>query len=222
MKFDIITIFPDIVQALVEESVLKKGIEKGLIEVVIHDLRKWTADERKTVDDRPFGGGPGMLLKLEPIYSALKEIGVYPERPATTKVALTSAGGQTWNQDLAQQYSESVDRLVIICGRYEGVDQRVVDNLIDVELSIGNYVLTGGELAAGVIIDSTSRLIQGVLGNEESLLQESHTGMAKEYPHYTRPAEFTTESGQVWKVPDILLSGNHADIEKWRQSQAKK
>jgi len=228
MKFDIITLFPQTIEAIVGESILQKAQEAGLIQVDIHDLRKWTDDKRKTVDDKPFGGGPGMLMQIEPIYHALKDLGVYPARPEDTKVILTSAGGKTWNQQTAQTYSESLKRIVIICGRYEGVDHRVVEHLVDHEISIGEYVLTGGELAAGVMVDSISRLVPGVLGNEASLAEESHSTRLKtdekieqEYPQYTRPAEFITEEGKTWEVPEVLLSGNHAEIENWRKQNTK-
>jgi tRNA (guanine37-N1)-methyltransferase len=250
MKFDIITLFPEQMNAIVNESILKRAQAAGKIEIAIHDLRKWTTDERKTVDDRPFGGGPGMLMMVEPIYKALKELGVYPRQSnhsgttvaqRGTIVVLTSAGGETWTQGLAQEYSEKIDRLVIICGHYEGVDQRVVEHLVDAEISIGNYVLTGGELPAGIIVDSIARLVPGVLGNAESLKEESHSSLReselkssksnqlehsstrqlanyKEYPQYTRPATFTTDEGEEWKAPDVLLSGNHAEIEKWKRA----
>ncbi len=244
MQFDIITLFPKQMEAIVNESILKRGQEAGKIQITIHDLRQWTSDERKTVDDRPFGGGPGMLMMVEPIYKALKALNVYPTRPETTKVFLTSAGGETWNQATAQSYSEQLKRIVLICGHYEGVDQRVIDHLVDGEISIGNYVLTGGELAAGVIVDSISRLVPGVIGNENSLKEESHSSWraeeleskngessgtsspalplsrSKEYPQYTRPASFVTEEGEEWKAPDVLLSGNHAEIEKWKREKS--
>jgi tRNA (guanine37-N1)-methyltransferase len=224
VQFDIITIFPKLIEAECSESIIAKAIEKGLISVNIHDLRQWTADKRHTVDDRIFGGGPGMLLQLEPIYRALKAIGVYPTRPDTTKVLLTSAKGVNWSQNLAQTYADTVNHVVIICGRYEGVDHRVVEHLIDGEVSIGNYVLTGGELAANVILDSTARLLPGVLGNTESLIDESHSGQNTEigeYPQYSRPAEFATEEGPTWNVPEVLLSGNHQQIADWRKHQRK-
>lgn len=220
MVFDIITLFPTQMEAIFNESILKRGQQAGKIQINIHDLRKWTADERKTVDDRPFGGGPGMLMMVEPIYKALKDLGVYPTRQENTKIVLTSAGGETWNQKLAQEYSENIERLVIICGHYEGVDHRVAEHLIDAEISIGNYVLTGGELPAGIIVDSISRLIPGVVGNENSIVEESHTDRdGKEYPQYTRPSTFTTEEGEEWKAPEILLSGNHGAIKTWKESQ---
>ena len=160
-------------------------------------------------------------MLVEPIYKALKELGVYPTRPKSTRVILTSAGGKTWNQPTAQEFSQTYERVVIICGHYEGIDHRVVEHLVDDEISIGNYVLTGGELAAGVIVDSISRLLPGVVGNEASIVEESHTDReGKEYPQYTRPATFTTDEGEEWKVPDILLSGNHAEIKKWQDSQS--
>lgn len=220
MTFEVITAFPNMIQAMLTESILKKAVDKGLIQVKIHDLRNWTTDERKTIDDRPFGGGPGMLLMLEPIYKCMLSLKLYPSRPADTKVILTSAGGKPWNQSEAQSYSESVSRLVIICGHYEGVDHRVVEHLVDQEVSVGNYVLTGGELAAGIIIDSTARLINGVLGNQDSLSEESHSGIQKEYPQYTRPAEFATLDGQTWSVPGVLTSGNHALIEEWKKQNS--
>lgn len=201
-----------------------KARERGDIEVNVHDLRKWTGDKRNTVDDKPYGGGPGMLMMVEPIYKALKELGVYPkEKGSKTKIVLTAAGGETWNQELAQQYSEELDRLVIICGHYEGVDYRVAEHLVDAEISIGNYVLTGGELPAAIITDSIARLLPGVIGNPESLSEESHSleNATSEYPQYTRPAEFNTEEGDTWTVPDTLISGNHQKIEEWRRKMSK-
>lgn len=227
MVFDIITLFPAQMEAIFNESILKRGQQSGKIQINVHDLRKWTRDERKTVDDRPFGGGPGMLMMVEPIYNALKELGAYPRRSELvsesnpkTKVVLTSAGGQTWNQQTAQEYSQQIERLIIICGHYEGIDHRVAEHLIDAEISIGNYVLTGGELPAGIIVDSIARLISGVVGNEDSIVEESHTDRdGKEYPQYTRPATFVTEEGEEWKTPDVLLSGNHGEIKKWKESR---
>lgn len=224
MRYDIITIFPNLIAAEINESIIKKAIEKGLIEVHIHDLRKWTRDVRKTVDDKIFGGNPGMLLQVEPIYRALKDLGVYPKRNNKTKVILTSASGKTWNQSKVVEYAEKLERIVIICGRYEGVDNRVAEHLIDEQISIGDYVLTGGELAANIILDSTARLIPGVLGNAQSLVDESHQPdnlNTLEYPQYSRPAEFKTDEGDTWSVPDILLSGNHAAIKNWQELQKK-
>lgn len=221
IQFDIITIFPNTLQAIFSESIVKRGIDKKLISVNIVDLRKYTNDARKSVDDKPFGGGPGMLMLVEPIYKALKDLSVYPNRPSDTKILLTAAGGQSWNQKLATQYASEVKRVVIICGHYEGVDHRVSEHLIDAEISVGNYVLTGGELPAGIIVDSISRLVPGVVGNPDSLTEESHNDIETEYPQYTRPAEFVTEEGESWKAPDILLSGHHAEIKKWQKAQSK-
>lgn len=229
MKFDIITIFPNTLEAIFSESILKRAQEKNIIEINVHDLRTWTNDKRKTVDDLPFGGGPGMVMQIEPIYKALKAIGAYPKTDAKTKLILTSAGGEVWNQRSAKNFAQEFERIVIICGHYEGIDQRVTDFLADTEISIGQYVLTGGELPAAIIVDSISRLIPDVLGNAESLLEESHNALSegnsepsKEYPQYTRPAEFVTTEGETWKVPEVLLSGNHAEIAKWRIQSAKK
>jgi len=223
MHFDIISIFPQFFDSLLAESIVARALKEQQITVTIHDLRKWTNDKRGTLDDRPFGGGPGMLMMVEPIYKALKELGVYPTRPSDTKVILTAAGGQTWNQQMAKTFSSEVKRMVIICGHYEGVDQRVSEHLIDMEISIGDYVLTGGELAAGIMIDSITRLLPGVLGNPDSLNEESHNNPeTAEYPQYTRPAEFVTEEGETWKTPDILLSGNHAAIQNWKAALVSK
>lgn len=221
MQFDILTTFPSSFSYL-NESILKRAQEKELIKINIHDLRQWAEDKHKTTDDKPFGGGAGMLMKIEPIYKALKDLGVYPQRDPKTKVILTSAKGVSWNQTLAKKYVQELDRVVIICGHYEGVDQRVVEHLVDDEISIGNYVLSGGEIPSMVLIDSISRLIPGVLGNEDSLLEESHNSdNESEYPQYTRPASFATPEGETWDVPDILLSGDHSKIQEWRSASKK-
>lgn len=219
ITFEILTTFPNAFSYL-NESIIKRGQEKELIKINIHDLRKWAEDKHKTTDDSPFGGGAGMLMKIEPIYKALKSLGVYPKKDDKTIILLTSAKGETWNQTMAKSFSSNYERVVIICGHYEGVDQRVSDHLIDKEISIGNYVLSGGEVPSMVIVDSISRLVSGVLGNEESLVEESHNlEDQKEYPQYTRPATFTTDEGEEWKAPEILLSGNHAEIEKWKHNK---
>lgn len=218
MQFDILTTFPQSFSNL-KESILKRAEEKGIIKINIHDLRKWALDRHHSTDDKPFGGAPGMLMKIEPIYLALKELGVYPKRDSKTKIVLTSAKGVKWNQQMANEYSKELERIVIICGHYEGVDHRVEENLIDMELSIGDYVLSGGEIAAMVFVDSITRLIPGVLGNEESLSEESHNAPdVTEYPQFTRPSSFKTEEGEVWGVPEVLLNGNHAEIEKWKNT----
>lgn len=212
---------------MLDHSILARAQQNGKITINIHDLRQWTEDKRKTIDDKPFGGGPGMLMMVEPIYKALKAINAYPRTGNSPHVVLTAAAGNQWNQQSAQKYATEYDRVVIICGHYEGVDHRISEHLIDEEVSIGNYVLTGGELAAGVMIDSISRLIPGVLGNAESLAEESHNTLSgkseteKEYPQYTRPAEFKTDEGETWPVPDILLSGNHGEIQHWKDNHGR-
>lgn len=220
MDIHILTIFPDMFTGFVSESIIKRSIESNKAEITIHNLRDWTEDERKTVDDRPFGGGAGMVMMVEPIYKAISEIKENYLRDKKYKIVLTSAKGSKYTQAKAHEYSE-LEALLIICGHYEGVDERVAEYLIDEEISIGNYILTGGELPAMIVSDSVIRLLPGVLGNEESIIHESFSdGDNKEYPHYTRPAEFTTEQGESWKVPDVLLSGNHAKIEQWRQDNS--
>lgn len=221
MKFDILTTFPESFSAI-QQSIVKRAADKGIVEIKIHNLRDFTFDKHKTTDDSPFSGGAGMLMKVEPIYKALKELGVYPNRDSKTKVILTSAKGITWTQGVAAEWAANLERVVIICGHYEGVDHRVVENLIDQEVSIGNYVLSGGEIAAMVMVDSVTRLIDGALGNKESLSDESHNGqMNAEYPQYTRPASFSTEEGEVWNIPEILLSGDHKKIEEWKKQNSK-
>ncbi len=219
MQFDILTTFPNSFSYF-SESIIKRAQDKDLIKLKIHDLRNWATDKHKTTDDHPFGGNPGMLMKIEPIYKALKDLGVYPKHDEKTKVVLTSAKGNLWNQKVAVDYSKKFDRLVIICGHYEGIDHRVEQFLIDEEISVGNYVLSGGEVPSMIIVDSITRLIDGVVGNEESIVDESHSSELgdTEYPQYTRPASFTTEEGKTWSVPDVLLSGNHKEIEKWKKS----
>lgn len=217
MKFDIITLFPESINF--KYSLIGKAIEKGLCEVNTVDLRKYGFGNRLQIDDRPFGGGPGMVMMIEPLYNCLKELDVVENRPASTKVILTAAGGQKWQQSMAEQYAANVERLVIICGHYEGVDARIRE-FIDAEISIGEYVLTGGELPAMVMTDTIVRLLPGVVGNPESLVEESHTSLPKEYPQYTRPEIFKPVDGRELKVPDVLLSGNHKQINDWRAANA--
>lgn len=223
MVFDILTTFPTAFSYL-NESMLKRAQEKELVTINIHNLRDWAEDKHKTTDDRPFGGNPGMLMKIEPIYKALKSIGAYPNKDQATKVILTSAKGKVWSQNTAQVYAQTLERIVIICGHYEGIDHRVEEFLVDEEVSVGNYVLSGGELPAMVIADSVSRLLSGVLGNERSLSEESVSNGSDllEYPQYTRPATFTTDEGDEWSVPEVLLSGNHREIEEWQKSNLRK
>ena len=216
-----ITIFPDMFSSPFNESIIKRAQEAGLVEINVHDLRKWTDDDRSTVDDKPFGGGAGMVMMIEPFYRAVKEITSELEGKKY-EIIVTSAKGENFTQNKAKSYSQ-LDALIILCGHYEGIDERVTQNIATQEISIGNYVLTGGELPAMVIADATLRLIPGVLGNEESLHEESfHDTDNKEYPQFTRPAEFVTDEGDIWKVPDILLSGNHQNIDTWRKDQSTK
>ncbi|MDI6801985.1 MAG: tRNA (guanosine(37)-N1)-methyltransferase TrmD [Thermodesulfovibrionales bacterium] len=211
MGFDVITIFPEIFHAYLGESILKRAIQRRLLDVRVYNLRDFTTGKHRTVDDYPYGGGSGMVLKIEPVYNALNSIkGDGAERT----VVLLSPQGKTYNQNMAETFSTSSKRILFICGRYEGIDERV-RSFVDEEVSIGDYVLTGGELAALVIIDSVSRLMQGVLGDDESAKEESFTWGILDYPHYTRPSEF-----MGMRVPDILLSGNHKEIWRWRRTEA--
>jgi tRNA (guanine37-N1)-methyltransferase len=214
VKFHIVTIFPEFFRGPFEHGVIQKAREAGRIEICIHDLRTWTKDRHRTVDDRPFGGGEGMLLKAGPIFEAVETI--LPERNERTRVALLSAQGRKFDQRLAREYSR-LNELVLICGRYEGVDERVAEHLADDEISIGDYVLSGGELAAAVVVDAVARLIEGVLGNEASSVSESFSERGLlDWPQYTRPAEF-----RGWKVPEVLLGGNHEEVRKWREKAAR-
>jgi len=215
MKYDILTIFPNIFDSYINESILGRAQKSKKIKIKIHDIRKNAVDKHNTVDDKPYGGGPGMVMMVEPIYKTLKKI----KRKKNSKVVLLSAKGKTWTQQKAQRY-KNLDQLILICGHYEGVDERV-KNFIDEEISIGDYVLTGGELGAMVLIDSTARLISGVLGKKESLKEESHSKKGYlEYPQYTRPEIFKAGKKE-FKVPKMLLSGHHAKIDDWRQKQSK-
>ncbi len=214
MKFHIVTIFPEFFRGPFEHGVIQKAREAGLIEIHVHDLRTWTYDRHRTVDDRPFGGGEGMLLKAGPIFEAVEA--VWPERGEGSKVVLLSAQGKKFDQAKAREFS-GLKELLLICGRYEGVDERVAEHLADEELSIGDYVLSGGELAAAIVVDAVARLQAGVLGNETSSIDESFSeeGLL-DWPQYTRPAEF-----RGWKVPEVLIGGNHEEIRKWRKGAAR-
>jgi tRNA (guanine37-N1)-methyltransferase len=213
LRFHILTIFPDFFAGPFQHGVVAKAAEAGLIQIDIHDLRNWTHDRHRTVDDRPFGGGEGMLLKPAPIFEAVESI--WPERAPDQRLVLLSAQGQRFDQEAARRLSQYKE-LFLICGRYEGVDERVAEHLADEELSIGDFVLSGGELAAALVVDCVSRLLPGVLGNEDSALQESfsHKDLL-DCPQYTRPADF-----RGWKVPEVLLSGNHEEIRRWRRQVA--
>jgi tRNA (guanine37-N1)-methyltransferase len=214
MRFHILTIFPEFFEGPFRHGVVANAAEAGLIQIQIHDLRNWTHDRHRTVDDRPFGGGEGMLLKPAPIFEAVESI--WPERSETQRLILLSAQGKRFNQETARRLSQFKE-LFLICGRYEGVDERVAEHLVDEELSIGDFVLSGGELAAAVVVDCVARLLPGVLGNEDSALQESFSqeGLL-DCPQYTRPADF-----RGWKVPEVLLSGNHEEIRRWRRQVAR-
>jgi tRNA (guanine37-N1)-methyltransferase len=192
--------------------VVARAAQSGSLDIRIHDLRNWTHDLHRTVDDRPFGGGEGMLLKPEPIFDAVESI--WPARTPNQRVILLSAQGRRFTQQTARELARN-EELLLICGRYEGVDERVAEHLADDELSIGDYVLSGGELAAAVVVDTVARLLPGVLGNEDSSVNESFTDGILDCPQWTRPADF-----RGWKVPDALLSGHHAEIAKWRKQAA--
>jgi tRNA (guanine37-N1)-methyltransferase len=210
--FHLVTIFPDFFRGPFAHGVLGKAAEAGTIEVRIHNLRDFTADKHKTVDDRPFGGGEGMLLKPEPLFLAVESI--FPERTARQRVILLSAQGRLLDQSIVRELSH-YDELLLICGRYEGVDERVAEHLADEEISIGDYVLSGGELAAAVFVDSITRLLPDVLGNEASAIHESFTEGLLDFPQWTRPADF-----RGWMAPEVLLNGNHEQIRKWRREAA--
>jgi tRNA (guanine37-N1)-methyltransferase len=210
MKIDVLTLFPAMFAGPLDESIIARARKKGLLDLQIHDLRNWTHDRHRTVDDKPFGGGPGMLMKSEPLFEAVESL-----KREGTKVILLSPGGRKFSQEIARELSQEKD-LLLVTGHYEGFDERVRETLADDELSIGDYVLTNGALPAMVVIDAVARLLPGVLGDDESSRDESFSHGLLEYPQYTRPAEF-----RGMKVPDILVSGNHAEIEKWRREQAK-
>lgn len=236
MHFDIISIFPEAFESYFKISILSRAKDEGLINISLHNLRTFTHDKHHKVDDTPYGGGAGMVLKIEPIYECLqflkskiknqkfptpqsRGLDSSPRAGEQERICtiLFSAKGKTFTQADALRLSE-YDRLILLCGRYEGVDERVAEHLIDEEISIGEYVLTGGELPAMILIDSVARLLPGVLGNDSSAVDESHSEAGVlEYPQYTKPEEF-----RGWKVPEMLLSGHHAEIEKWRKEQSKR
>jgi tRNA (guanine37-N1)-methyltransferase len=213
MKIEIVTLFPEICRAPLSESMMKRAQEKGILELHTRNLRDWTTDKHHVVDDAPFGGGQGMVMKPEPIFAAVEELKSRVE-DLESKIVLMSPAGRRLDQELAKQLSQE-PHLIIICGHYEGVDYRVIEHLIDLEISIGDYVLTNGAIAAVVLVDAIVRLLPGVLGHEQSAADDSFSNGLLETPQYTRPAEF-----RGWKVPEVLLSGNHADIARWRREQA--
>jgi tRNA (guanine37-N1)-methyltransferase len=210
MKIDVLTLFPAMFAGPLDESIIQRARTNGALDLKIHNLRDYTHDRHKTVDDRPFGGGPGMLLKPEPIFEAVEALA-----REQTRVILLSPAGRKFDQAIARELAQR-EHLLMICGSYEGFDERIREHLADDELSIGDYVLTNGALPAMVIVDTVTRLLPGVLGDDESSRDESFTQDLLEYPHYTRPAEF-----RGLKVPEVLLSGNHAEIAKWRAEQAR-
>jgi tRNA (guanine37-N1)-methyltransferase len=244
MRFDLITIFPEFFSGPLDFGIVRRAREAGLVEVRVQDLREFTKDRHRTVDDRPFGGGEGMVLKPEPLFEAVESLlgrGVGSTDPPEvsgerTAIVLTSAAGKLFRQDTARRYA-TLDRVILICGRYEGVDERVAEHLATEEVSIGDFVLSGGELAAALIVDAVTRLLPGALGNEASSQNESFSGGKAleessgdgpgaaggghagggllDYPHYTRPAEY-----RGWGVPEVLIGGNHAEVAKWRRAAA--
>ena len=219
MRIDIVTIFPDFFHGAFEYGIIRRALLAELVDIKIHDLRRWTKDKHRQVDDRPFGGGDGMVLKPEPIFSSVEELTGASEREAYaegTRVILLSPQGRVFTQGVADELAKR-SHLVLICGRYEGVDERVAEALVTDEISIGDYVLSGGEPAAVVVVDALVRLIPGALGSETSAVNESFSDGLLDYPHYTRPPEF-----RGVRVPDILLSGHHAEIARWRREQALK
>jgi tRNA (guanine37-N1)-methyltransferase len=218
MKFDIITIFPEFFREMFDYGIVRRARAAGLVETSAHDLRRWTRDKHRQVDDRPFGGGDGMILKPEPIFEAVEELtnceagsGNYPQG---VRVILLSPQGRSFTQAVAEELA-ACEQVVLICGRYEGVDERVVETLVTDEISIGDYVLSGGEAAALVVVDAVVRLVPGALGNETSAVHESFSQGLLDYPHYTRPVDF-----RGMEVPEILLSGHHAEIARWRARRA--
>jgi tRNA (guanine37-N1)-methyltransferase len=217
MKIDILTLFPEICRAPLSESMMKRAQENKIVDLQIHNLRDWTTDKHHIVDDAPFGGGQGMVMKPEPIFKAVEALKTNPKsQTPNPKILLMSPAGKRLDQKLATELSRE-SHLIIVCGHYEGVDHRVIEHLVDLEISIGDFVLTNGATAAVVLVDAVVRLLPGALGDEQSAQDDSFSTGLLEAPQYTRPAEF-----RGWKVPDVLLSGNHAEIAKWRQEQAQK
>ena len=210
MLFDVFTLFPAAMQPYLATSVLQRAIDHGLVDVHLHDIRSWTTDRHHVTDDAPYGGGGGMVLKPGPVFKAVEEVlGAPPQCP----LILLTPQGRVFNQRIASELA-GYPRLALLCGRYEGVDERIRTHLVTDELSIGDFVLTGGELPALIVIDAVARLIPGVLGDPDGAADDSHATGLLEYPHYTRPVEF-----RGWRVPDVLLSGNHAEIARWRRRQ---
>ena len=232
MQFDLITIFPEFFSGPLNHGIVRRAREAGIVQIRVQDLREFTRDRHRTVDDRPFGGGEGMLLKPEPLFEAVEKLlgesvgdaGQEKRGQPGTAVVLLSAAGRLFTQQTARRYAK-LERLILICGRYEGVDERVADHLATEEMSVGDYVLSGGELPAAIVVDAVTRLLPGALGNEASTENESfqdYQGVGRsrgatllDFPHYTRPAEY-----RGWKVPEVLIGGNHAEVAKWRKQKA--
>jgi len=220
MRFDIITIFPDFFREAFDYGIIRRARAAGLVEITAHDLRRWTHDKHRQVDDRPFGGGDGMVLKPEPLFEAVEDLtganvrGSFDKR---TRVVLLSPQGRVLTQAVARELATEAERIILICGRYEGVDERVAEALVTDEISIGDYVLSGGEPAAIVLVDAVTRLIPGALGSETSAVNESFSEGLLDYPHYTRPPDF-----RGMRVPEVLLSGNHQEIARWREERARR
>lgn len=215
MRFDVLTLFPQFIRPYFEDSILKRASEEGLVELHTHNIRDYSTDKHKKVDDTPYGGGAGMLMTCQPLFDSIRAVKEQNKGP----VIFMSPQGEPLTQELAEELSE-LPEMILLCGRYEGIDQRVRDELVDREIRIGNYVLTGGELPALVVMDSVARLIPGVLGDQDSHQDDSFSpGLERmiEHPHYTKPAEF-----EGLKVPDVLMSGNHGEIEKWRREHCRK
>jgi tRNA (guanine37-N1)-methyltransferase len=217
MQFEVFTLLPEVFPPYLESSILQRARQRGLLEVRVHNIRDYTHDKHHTTDDTPYGGGGGMVMKPGPVFEAVESVlGLVSERtqPVTIPVILLTPQGRVFTQRLAEEYSRH-ERIALLCGRYEGVDERIREHLVTDEISIGDYVLTGGELPALILIDAIARLLPDVLGDPTGAEDDSHSMGLLEYPHYTRPPEF-----RGWKVPDVLLSGDHAKIEKWRRQQA--
>src|SRR6476620_6146751 len=215
MRFDVITIFPEFFRGPLDFGVIRRGREKGLIEIRVRDLRDFTSDRHRTVDDRPFGSGEGMVFKPEPIFKAVEAV----RKSDQAEVVVLSAAGRKFNQAEALRLSKA-DQVILVCGRYEGVDERVAEHLATAEISIGDFIVSGGEIAAAVVVDAVTRYVPGVVGKEESILRDSFSDPAAEtqlveHPHYTRPADF-----RGWRVPDVLISGDHEAVRKWRRDAA--
>lgn len=215
MRFDVITIFPEFFRGPFDFGVIRRGREKGLVDTRIHDLREFTMDRHRTVDDRPFGGGEGMVLKPEPIFRAVETI----REAENSEVVVLSAAGRKFDQAEALRLSRA-PQVILICGRYEGIDERVTEHLATTEISVGDFILSGGEIAAAMVVDAVARYVPGIVGKEGSILKDSFSDptaleLSVEYPHYTRPAEF-----RGWKVPEVLISGDHDAVRRWREEAA--